>query len=174
MTLRCNFRLTIVRHGENRNLGNGAVTALDTTGTLVHGGQISVHVTRVTTTTRNLLTGGGHLTKSITVGRQIGKNDEDVLLELVGVVLGGCKGKTRGDNTFDAALAVSRYFICCKISPTYVGSLAKLVNIVTRSIDPFSSKSLVKKRAVSKFTPMAPKTMEKLSSCISCTPLPLC
>jgi hypothetical protein len=110
MAIGCNFRLTIVRHGENRNLGNGTIAALDTTGTLVHGGQISVHVTRVTTTTRNLFTGSGDLTKSVTVGRQIGKNDEDVLLELVGVVLGGCKSKTRGDNTFDAAIAVSGYF----------------------------------------------------------------
>jgi hypothetical protein len=110
MALGCNLRLTIVRHGENRNLGNGAVAALDTTGTLVHGGQISVHVTRVTTTTRNLFTGSGDLTKSVTVGRQIGKNDKDMLLELVGVVLGGGKSKTRGDNTFDAAIAVSGYF----------------------------------------------------------------
>ena len=103
----CVFRLTIVRHGQNRNLGDGAVATLNTTGTLVHGGQISVHVTRVTTTTRNLFTGSRDLTKSVTVGRKIGKNDENVLLELVGVVLGGCKSKTRGDNTFDAAIAIS-------------------------------------------------------------------
>jgi hypothetical protein len=36
---------------------------------------------------------------------------------------------------------------------------------------PFSSKSRVKKRLVSKLTPMAPKTMEKLSSWSSCTAL---
>jgi hypothetical protein len=107
----CASTLTIVRHGENRNLGNGAVATLNTTGTLVHGGQISVHVTRITTTTRNLFTGSGDLTKSVTVGRQIGKNDEDVLLELVGVVFGGCKSKTRGNNTFDAAMYVSGHLI---------------------------------------------------------------
>lgn len=101
------LELTIVRHGENGNLGDGAIAALDTTGTLVHGGQISVHVTRVTTTTRNLFAGSRDLTKSVTVGRQIGKNDEDVLLELVGVVLGGRESKTRGDDTFDAAEPVS-------------------------------------------------------------------
>jgi uncharacterized protein YcfJ len=101
--------LTIVRHGENGDLGDGAVAALDTTGTLVHGSQISVHVTRVTTATRNLFTSSRDLTKSVTVGRQIGKNDENVLLELVGVVLGGCKSKTRGDNTFDAVIAISGY-----------------------------------------------------------------
>jgi hypothetical protein len=158
---------TIVRHGENGHLGDGAVTALNTTGTLVHGGQISVHVTGVTTATRDLFTGSRDLTKSIAVGRQVSKNDENVLLELVGVVLCGCKSETRGDDTFDAATDVSLWSGRQAIWSTYVGSFAKLVNMVTRSMDPFSSKSLVKKRAVSKFTPMAPKTMEKLSSCIS-------
>jgi hypothetical protein len=88
-------------------LGDGAVTALDTTGTLVHGGQISVHVTGVTTATRNLFTGSRDLTKSIAVGRQVSKNDENVLLELVSVVLCSCKSETRGDDTLDAATNVS-------------------------------------------------------------------
>jgi hypothetical protein len=57
------------------------------------------------------------------------------------------------------------------MSGTYVGSFAKFKNRVTRSILPFSSKSRVKKRLVSRLTPMAPKTMEKLSSWSSCTPL---
>lgn len=52
-----------------------------------------------------------------------------------------------------------------------VGSLAKLRKRVTRSIDPFSSKSRVKNRDVSMLTPMAAKTILKLSSWPSCTPL---
>lgn len=166
-------RRTIVRHGQNGDLGDGTVTALDTTGTLVHGGQISVHVTGVTTATRHLFTSSRDLTKGIAVGRQVSKNDENVLLELVGVVLGSGESKTGGDDTFDAVKKVSscRHM---RFKAPYVGSFAKLVNIVTRSIEPFSSKSLVKKRAVSKFTPIAPKTMEKLSSCMSWVPLPLC
>lgn len=95
-------RRTIVRHGQNGNLGDGTVTTLDTTGTLVHGGQISVHVTGVTTATGHLFTSGRDLTKGIAVGRQVSENDENVLLELVGVVLGGGESKTWGDNTFDA------------------------------------------------------------------------
>lgn len=47
---------------------------------------------------------------------------------------------------------------------THVGSLAKFMNNVTRSKLPFSSKSCLKNRAVSMLTPMAPKTMLKLSS----------
>ena len=107
IVLGCTLRHTIVRHGQNRHLSNGAVATLNTTGTLVHSGQISVHVTGVTTATRNLFTGSRDLTKSITVGRQISQNDENVLLELVGVVLGGRESETRSDNTFDAAIAVS-------------------------------------------------------------------
>jgi len=60
-------QLTIVGHGQNRNLGDGAMATLDTSGTLVDGGQISVHVTGVTTTTWHLLTGGRDLTKSVGV-----------------------------------------------------------------------------------------------------------
>lgn len=54
---------------------------------------------------------------------------------------------------------------------TNVGSLAKLRNSVTRSSDPFSSKSCLKKRAVSMLTPIAAKTIEKLSSWSSWTDL---
>jgi hypothetical protein len=154
--------LTVVGHGQNGNLCNGTVTALDTTSSLVDGGQIRVHVTGVTTTTGDFLTGSGHLTKGIAVGRQVGKNDQDVLLELVGVVLGGGKGETRCDDTFDAVLCERS--LSASTVRTYVGSFAKFKNRVTRSILPFSSKSLVKKRLVSKFTPIAPKTMEKLSA----------
>lgn len=36
---------TIVRHGENGDLGDGSVSALDSTSSLIDGGQVSVHVT---------------------------------------------------------------------------------------------------------------------------------
>uniref|UniRef100_J3L3E5 Uncharacterized protein n=1 Tax=Oryza brachyantha TaxID=4533 RepID=J3L3E5_ORYBR len=45
-----------------------------------------------------------------------------------------------------------------------VGSFARLRNKVTLSIEPFSSKSRLKNCAVSMFTPMAAKTIAKLSS----------
>mmetsp|Transcript_65896 Transcript_65896/g.190923 ORF Transcript_65896/g.190923 Transcript_65896/m.190923 type:complete len:204 (-) Transcript_65896:201-812(-) len=54
-----------------------------------------------------------------------------------------------------------------------VGSLARFMNKTTFSMDPFSSKSLRKKRAVSMLTPMAPKTMLKFSAEWSRTSLPL-
>lgn len=52
---------TVVGHGENGDLSDGAVTPLHTTRTLVDGGQVSVHVTWETTTTRHLFTGSRHL-----------------------------------------------------------------------------------------------------------------
>ena len=94
----------VVRHGENGDLGNRTVSSFDTTSTFVDGGQIRVHVTRVTTTTRHFFSGGGNLTESVAVGGQVGENDEYVLLELVGVVLGCGEGETGSDDTLDAGM----------------------------------------------------------------------
>lgn len=52
-----------------------------------------------------------------------------------------------------------------------VGSEARLTNRVELEILPLSSKSCLKNRAVSILTPIAAKTMEKLSSWPSWTPL---
>eukprot|EP00438_Fugacium_kawagutii_P014061 Skav204168 [mRNA] locus=scaffold903:408718:420898:- [translate_table: standard] len=53
-----------------------------------------------------------------------------------------------------------------------VGSLAKFMKSTTFSMEPFSSKSFLKKRAVSMLTPIAPKTMLKFSCEWSDTSLP--
>lgn len=99
---------TIIRHSQNGNLSNGTVTALDSSGTFVHGGQVSIHVTGVTTTTGNFFSCSGHFSKSITVGGKIGHDNQDVLLQLVGVVLGSGQGETRGDDTFDSAITLAK------------------------------------------------------------------
>mmetsp|Transcript_34594 Transcript_34594/g.98807 ORF Transcript_34594/g.98807 Transcript_34594/m.98807 type:complete len:204 (+) Transcript_34594:206-817(+) len=54
-----------------------------------------------------------------------------------------------------------------------VGSFARFMKSTTFSMEPFSSKSLRKKRAVSMFTPMAPKTILKFSAEWSSTSFPL-
>lgn len=51
----------IVRHGENGYLGNRTVPAFHTTSSFIDGSQISVHVTREATATRNLLSSSRHL-----------------------------------------------------------------------------------------------------------------
>jgi hypothetical protein len=53
---------TVVGHSQNGDLSNGSVAALYTTGSLVDGGQIRVHVTRVTTATGHFFSGSGDLT----------------------------------------------------------------------------------------------------------------
>jgi hypothetical protein len=163
-------RNVIVGHGKNGDLSDGSVPAHDTTGALVDGGQIRVHVTGETATTGDFFAGGGHLTEGIAVGRKISENDQDVLLKLVSVVFGGCECKAGRDDTFDAIGWLARGQVRA-IKRTYVGSLARLRNSVVRSKLPFSSKSRVKKRAVSRLTPMAANTMEKFSSWPSWTPL---
>lgn len=51
----------VVGHGENGNLGDGAVAALDSAGALVDGREIGVHVAGETTTSGYLLTGCRYL-----------------------------------------------------------------------------------------------------------------
>ena len=55
------FGLTIVGHGENRDLGDGAVSALHSSGAFVDGGQISVHVAGEASTAGHFLSGSGDL-----------------------------------------------------------------------------------------------------------------
>jgi hypothetical protein len=45
-----------------------------------------------------------------------------------------------------------------------VASLAKFMGRTTQSIEPYNSKSVLKKRAVSLLTPIAAKTIAKFSS----------
>ncbi len=51
----------VVRHGEDGDLGDGPVPALDAAGALVHGGQIGVHVTGETAATGHFLASSGDL-----------------------------------------------------------------------------------------------------------------
>ena len=115
-----------------------------------------------------------NLSKSVGVGGHVGQDDEDVLLELVRVVLGGGESKSRSNDTFDTVSHSDQSGSNNDDDDeagTDVGSLAKLRKRVTRSNEPFSSKSCRKNRAVSILTPIAAKTMEKLSSCPSWIPL---
>ena len=59
--------LTIVGHGQDRDLGDGSVSTLDSTGSLVKSSQISVEVTGVTSSTRYFFSCGGDLSQSIGV-----------------------------------------------------------------------------------------------------------
>ena len=51
----------VVGHGQDGDLSDGSAPPLHTSGPLVNGGQIGVHVAGETTTARNLLSSSRHL-----------------------------------------------------------------------------------------------------------------
>merc|ERR1719379_1172728 len=102
--VRDRMRDVVVGHRQDRELRDRTVLALDTAGALINRRQVSVHVTRVTTATRHLLTGGRHLTKGISVGRHVRENAEHVLLERVREVLSRRQGKARRHDTLDSRI----------------------------------------------------------------------
>ena len=55
--------LIILRHGKNGNHGDGSVLALLTSGSLIQGSQVSVHISGITAASGNFLTGCGNLTQ---------------------------------------------------------------------------------------------------------------
>ena len=91
----------IVRHGQDGDLSDGAQWTVDTTSTLINGGQISVHVTWVSSTTRHFLSCCRDLTESVSIGGHIGENGEDVHVFLVRQVLSGREGQSWRDDTLD-------------------------------------------------------------------------
>lgn len=62
------------------------------------------HVTGVTSSSWYLFSGSRNLTKGIGVRRHVGKDDQDVLLELVGKVFGRRQGETGCDDTLDSVI----------------------------------------------------------------------
>lgn len=101
-----------------------------------------------------------YLSQSLSIGAHVSQNDQDVLLTLVGQVLSGGQRQPRGDDAFDAEGAEQTEIIPTDTEPNitsegrsaYVGSLARFKNRQTLSMEPFSSKSDLKKRAVSMLT----------------------
>mmetsp|Transcript_2828 Transcript_2828/g.6092 ORF Transcript_2828/g.6092 Transcript_2828/m.6092 type:complete len:274 (+) Transcript_2828:2106-2927(+) len=94
----------IVRHSKNRKLRNGTIASNNTSSTFVNGGQIGIHITRVTTASGNFFTSSRNLTKGISVRRHIGKDSEDVQVTFVGKVLRCGESQTRGNNTFNGRI----------------------------------------------------------------------
>ena len=94
----------VVRHGKNGDLSDGAISALHTTSSLVDSRQIGIHVTGITTAAGDFFSGSRDFSEGIAVRRDIGQNNEDVLLELVGIIFGSGEGETGSNNTLDAVL----------------------------------------------------------------------
>lgn len=95
---------TVIRHSEDRDLSNGSVASFHSTSALVNGGQISVHVTWISSAAWNFFSRCRNLSESIAVCCQIGKDDQNMLFQLISVILGCRESKSRCDDTLDARL----------------------------------------------------------------------
>ena len=94
----------IVGHGKNGQLGDGSIGALDTSSTLVEGGQIGVHITGETTTSGHFFSGGRDLSEGVGVGRHIGEDGHDVHVLFVGQVLSSGEGETGSNNSLNGGI----------------------------------------------------------------------
>lgn len=56
-TLEGGWGATIIRHGENGDLGDGTTPALHTASSLIDGGQVCVHISRKATASWHFLPG---------------------------------------------------------------------------------------------------------------------
>ena len=91
----------VIRHCQNRDLGDGATLALHSTSSLVDGGQICVHVTRVTSSSGDLFSGSRDFSQGVCVGSHIGQDGEHMHFFGVRQMLGSGQSKTRSDDTLD-------------------------------------------------------------------------
>lgn len=123
---------TVVGHGEDGDLGDGAAASLNPAGSLIDGCQVGVHVSGETSASWHFLSGCGHLvagsnhiiissflqrfgvtvseseraadlSERLCVRAHIGEDDKHVLLTLIGQVLGRRQCQAGGDDPLDSA-----------------------------------------------------------------------
>ena len=94
----------IIGHCEDGELGNGSELSINTTGSLIDGGKIRIHVTWVTSSTRHLLSGCRDLSQGIGIGCHICKNGKDVHVFLIGKMLSSGQGESWSNNTLNSGV----------------------------------------------------------------------
>jgi len=94
----------VVGHGENRNLGDGTVSAVHSTGSLVDGRQIGIEITGVGSSTRHFFSSSRHLSQRVSIGAHIGHDNQHVKFLFIGQILGGSQGKSRSDNSLNRGI----------------------------------------------------------------------
>ena len=92
----------VTRHGQNWELCNRSLLALDNSSTLVEHSKVSVHVTRVTTSPRNFFTCSTDLSKCITVVGHVRVDNENGIVVLECEVFSSCQCKTRRNDSLDS------------------------------------------------------------------------
>mmetsp|Transcript_7110 Transcript_7110/g.17954 ORF Transcript_7110/g.17954 Transcript_7110/m.17954 type:complete len:561 (+) Transcript_7110:182-1864(+) len=91
----------VVGHGQDRELRDGAVAALDAAGALVDRGQVRVHVAGVAAAAGHLLACGRNLAQGVRVGGHVREDHEDVLLPGVRKVLRRGQRQARRHDALD-------------------------------------------------------------------------
>ena len=91
-------------HGEDGDLCDGSLLALDPSGTLVQLCEVGVHVSGVTAPSGHFLTGGSDLTERLAVVRDVGHDDQHLHAQVERHVLRGGQTETRGEGTLDGGV----------------------------------------------------------------------
>ncbi|KAH3660774.1 hypothetical protein OGATHE_005106 [Ogataea polymorpha] len=92
----------VVRHGQNWNLGNGSVSSFHTTSSLVDSRQVSIHITRISSSTWHFFSCGRHLSQSVGIRRHIRQNGQHMLFCLVGKIFGSSQRQSWCNDSFDS------------------------------------------------------------------------
>ena len=97
-------RDVVVGHGEDGDLRDGALGALDLARPLVQGGEVGVQVARDSPCGRDLAADGGDLAQRLAVVRHVRHDDQHVHVALVGEVLGRGQRAARRDEALDGGV----------------------------------------------------------------------
>ena len=88
----------VAGHGQDGELGDGSLLALDDPCSLVLAGQVGVHVTWVATSSGHLFTSSTHLSERLAIVGHVGVDDEHVHVQIECQVLGGGQPQPGGEN----------------------------------------------------------------------------
>lgn len=92
----------IIRHGQNRQLGDRTIDTFNSTSSLINGRKISIHVTRITSSTGHFFSGSRDFFQRVSIRRHIGQNCQDMHFSLVGEVFSSGEGQTRSNDSFNS------------------------------------------------------------------------
>mmetsp|Transcript_17879 Transcript_17879/g.43010 ORF Transcript_17879/g.43010 Transcript_17879/m.43010 type:complete len:228 (-) Transcript_17879:463-1146(-) len=98
------MRNVIVRHRQNGQLGNRTISSHHTSCPLIDGGQIGVHITRVSTASGDFLPRRRHLTQRIGVRTHIRQDDQNMQIPLIRQILGRGQRQTGSNDTLNGRI----------------------------------------------------------------------
>ena len=101
--------LVILRHGQDRNHGDTSCFSLLTACALIKRSKVRVHISGITTTSRNLFTRCGNLTESVRIVCNICKDYQYVHVFFEGKILCCCQCHSRSSDTLNSRVICQVY-----------------------------------------------------------------